>query len=196
MKALPAAVAILTIIFQLAGQTRAQSNVIVTAERTEDESACDWKKFIETAQEVQKIRETRRLSAARFAEMMNDRNTIVLDARGERDFERLHVRASINVPFTSFSRTKLRQAIPNESETRILIYCRNNLVENKDGSMFLEFAKDQPAGLNIPVFITLYLYGYKDVWELDPAVDPNDSPIPFVRGGESDTPKKPPSEFR
>ncbi len=150
----------------------------------------------ETAQEVQKIRETRRLSAARFAEMMNDRNTIVLDARGERHFERLHVKGSINVPFTDFSRTKLRQAIPNESETRILIYCRNNLVENKDGTLFLEFAKDLPAGLNIPVFITLYLYGYKDVWELDPAVDPNDSPIPFVRSGESDTPKKPPSFFK
>lgn len=62
MKALQAVVAILTIISQSPAQTRAQSNVTITAERTEDKSACDWKKFIETAQEVQKIREMRRLT--------------------------------------------------------------------------------------------------------------------------------------
>jgi len=196
MKTVTALVASLTLIYPLSAQSSAQSDVVVTAERTEDKSVCDWNTFIETAQEVQKLRETRRLSATRFAEMMDDPNTIVLDARGERDFDRLHVKASINLPFTSFSRTKLRQIIPNASRTRILIYCRNNLVQPKDGTLFLEFAKDQPAGLNIPVFITLYLYGYKDVWELDPAVDPNDSPIPFVRAGESDAPKKPPLEFR
>lgn len=193
MKTLTAVVAFLSVVTPLFAQTGANSSIIVTAERNEEKSACDWSKFIETAQEVQKIRETRRLSASRFAEMMKDPDTIVLDARGESDFARLHVKGSINLPFTSFSRTKLRQTIPNESQTRILIYCRNNLVENKDGTLFLEFAKDQPAGLNIPVFITLYLYGYKDVWELDPTVDPNDSPIPFVRERESDHPKTPPT---
>ena len=36
--------------------------------------------------------------------------------------------------------------------------------------------------LRIPTVMTLYSYGYKNVWELDEIVDPKSSPIRFALG--------------
>ncbi len=86
--------------------------------------------------------------------------------------------------------------IPDKS-TRMLLYCRNNLISVRVGmnadlsqlhrpgpDLELEFAKGRSAGLNIPTYITLYIYGYRNVWELKPAVDPNNTNIEFVRPWE------------
>lgn len=46
----------------------------------------------------------------------------------------------------------------------------------------LPFIEKSPAGgLNIPTAVTLTSYGYKNVWELDEIVDPDNCPIEFVR---------------
>jgi len=90
------------------------------------------------------------------------------------------------------------------TDTRILVYCRNNLAEKssipatptptpsnlKKIEVIREFEyptdydppeipKSFGAGLNIPSVITLHSYGYTNVWELDDIVDPNDSLIKF-----------------
>jgi hypothetical protein len=36
------------------------------------------------------------------------------------------------------------------------------------------------AALNIPTFVTLYAYGYQNLYELGPVVDPATSNIEFV----------------
>ena len=95
-------------------------------------------------------------------------------------FRHLHVKGSVNLPYTAFSQEALKRVVPNKT-TRILIYCRNNLthIPRVQPDLDLSWAKDQAAGLNIVTFITLYIYGYQDVWELDPVVNPDKSVIQF-----------------
>ncbi len=147
--------------------------------------ACDFNGFVESVKQVQAIRKERLLSAKQFAEFSKDRRTIVLDARGESDFVVLHVKGSKNLPYTSFGPKSLRELIP-DPETRILIYCRNNLANAAVKDLLPYIEKSAPGGLNIPTAITLYSYGYKNVWELDEIVDPDRCPIEFVRPSSKD----------
>lgn len=158
------------------------------------DSACDSFGFIEAAIEAEKLRKDRKLSAEKFAQFANEPNTIVLDARGATAFRSLHVKGSVNLPYTAFSQEALQRTIP-DTTTRVLIYCRNNLTRVQIGHAYssvaktdvpilstdleLAFAKGQRAGLNIPTYITLFIYGYSDIWELDAVVDPENSPIEF-----------------
>ncbi len=143
-------------------------------------AACDFNTFLAQVQAVQAIREQRLLSAAQFAKMAKEPKTIVLDARGESDFVVLHVQGAVNLPYTSMGYKSLAELIPDR-ETRILIYCRNNLGDKWVQGLIPYIAKSPAGGLNIPTFITLYGYGYQNVYELDEIVDPNDSPIEFVK---------------
>ncbi len=77
----------------------------------EQHGACDFNGFLESVKQVQAIRKERLLSAKQFAEFSKDRNTIVLDARGESDFVVLHVKGSKNLPYTSFGLKSLRELI-------------------------------------------------------------------------------------
>jgi hypothetical protein len=167
-------------------------------------ASCDSAGFLKAAAEAEKLRVKRRVSAETFARMAREPGTIVLDARGALDHEQLRVKGSINLPYTAMAEESLHKAIPNR-DTRILIYCRNNIVSYRPEQAFpvkpvkptpvrefnypMEFDPPQipktfGAGLNIPTYITLYIYGYQNVWELNPAVDPNNSPIEFVSGPE------------
>lgn len=154
--------------------------------------ACDSLSFIEAAQQAELLRKDRRLSAEAFAKAAKEPNTIVLDARNEEAHRLLRVKNSVNLPYTSFTESDLAEVIPTK-QTRVLIYCRNNIAdkapegaERKVGELPYpnDFGnkirvKGAAAGLNIPTYITLYIYGYKNVWELDPVVDPNASAIEF-----------------
>lgn len=125
---------------------------------------------------------------------------MVLDARGKEDYNALRIKGSVNLPYTAMAAESLRHAIPDQN-TRILIYCRNNFYDskpafpaepNKSGVNGVvpypdefdppQIPKSYSAGLNIPVYITLFIYGYRNVWELDPSVDPNHSAIRFETG--------------
>jgi len=169
--------------------------------------ACDSSKFLAIAKEAEVVRSKHRLSEEEFAEAAADPNTVVLDARAPEFYERLHVLGALNLPYTHFSASALLDMIPDPS-TRILIYCRNNFSSLQgsypitpakpeafdlrviDGEEFEfpteydppEVPKSAEAGLNIPTLITLYSYGYKNVWELDDVIDSKDSPIKFARG--------------
>jgi hypothetical protein len=163
--------------------------------------ACDFAAFLATAMEVEKIRTERMLSASEFADAMVKPGVIILDARGAEFYQKLRVKGAVNLPFTHFSVIALASIIP-EKDTPVLIYCRNNLWDsperrfetlppsrpNAGASVKLpypdeyeppEIPKSGPAGLNIPVFVTLYSYGYVNVRVLNEVVDPNNSPIKF-----------------
>ena len=165
----------------------------VNADPQEASSVCDSARFLDFANKAEELRKVRRISAEDFARMASEPNTLVLDARGRTAFENLHVKGAVNLPYTDFSEASLARTIPDKS-TRILIYCRNNLVSIRVGlndnfankssrrpDLELEPEKGRAAGLNIPTYITLYIYGYRNVWELKPAVDPNNTQIKFVR---------------
>lgn len=166
---------------------------------------CDSEGFLAAAQEAERSRVSKRIDETIFARMSSEPNTIVLDARSSEHWKQLRIRGSINLPYTDFSASALERLIPDKN-TRILIYCRNNLMdtrppiaisgENPQASQTSavppsvsvqypdefdppQIPKEFRAGLNIPTYITLFIYGYTNVWELSSAVDPNRSSIQF-----------------
>lgn len=151
--------------------------------------ACDFDSFVKIAQKVQHERAQRLLSAKQFVQMASEPGTVVLDARSVDSFELVRVKGSKNLPYTSFGEATLSKLIPTH-QTKILIYCRNNLDSkslkkledpNDDDEQIVTALtiKKPMGGLNVPVAITLRIYGYEDVWELDEIVDPWNTPIPF-----------------
>ena len=97
--------------------------------------------------------------------MAAEPGTVVLDARSERLYGLRHIRGAVNLSFPEFTAATLARVIPTR-ETRVLIYCNNN---------FRDLAASMPtkaigASLNAPTFVQLYTYGYRNVYELGPAV--------------------------
>lgn len=152
-------------------------------------ASSDSTAFLKAAQEAEALRVTRRVSEADFVRMAKEEKTVILDARSRAHFDRLRIKGSKSLPYTEMAEATLRRLIPDTS-TKILIYCRNNLPDEPafvgdPGSLFpAEFdpPKFPSAGLNIPTYITLYIYGYRNVWELDPVVVPGKSVIEFESG--------------
>jgi len=145
--------------------------------------ACDFEGFVKTAVSLQDYRKSRLVSADKFVQLARLTNTIIVDARDPAAFEECHVRGSINLPYTNFTESTLHRVIPEKS-THILLYCRNNFQNDAVDKLstilpFIE-PKHAWAGLNIPTFVTLHIYGYQEVWELDDIVDPSDCAIEFV----------------
>ncbi len=119
-------------------------------------------------------RTTRRVSEDRFMEMAREKGTIILDTRSASKFKLMHVKGAKHLEFSEMTKQSLAKLIPSK-ETRILIYCNNNFENQRDAFP----AKAPAAPLNIPTFITLHSYGYKNVYELGPLLDPNRSKIQF-----------------
>jgi rhodanese-related sulfurtransferase len=145
--------------------------------------------------EVESHREKRLVSFDTFLKMSKEPNTIVLDARSDFRFERIHIKGAKHLSFTDFTQANLGKVIPS-FETRVLIYCNNNFKGNE-----VDFAskiavpltsvaaavsnqlapQERPLmmALNIPTYVNLYGYGYKNVYELDELVDVNDPRLVF-----------------
>jgi hypothetical protein len=103
----------------------------------------------------------------------------VLDARSREKYDLLHVKGAIHLSFPDITVESLKRVLPDKS-ARILIYCNNNF-RNAEAA----FPTKLPtASLNLSTYIALYTYGYRNVYELGPRIDPKRSKLPF----ESATP--------
>jgi len=136
----------------------------------------DYPGFMAAAGEVRELRAKRRLTEEQFIAMSKQEGTIVLDARSPEKYRQMHIEGAVNLNFSDISEGPLEKVIPSR-ETRILIYCNNNF-ENAPRPFPTKQAR---ASLNIPTFITLYVYGYRNVYELGPVVDPATSRLTFSR---------------
>jgi len=142
-----------------------------------------------------KLRAQRRVDEARFLRMAAEPGTVVLDARSRERYAELHVRGAKNLPFPDVTEAELAALLPAKT-TRVLIYCNNNFEGNqKDfatkafipadrpgraaASQFAAQAKPLMMALNIPTYINLYGYGYRNVYELDELVKVTDPRIEF-----------------
>lgn len=151
----------------------------------------DSKGFLRIAAEAEKLREDRLVSAEEFAAYAKREKAVVLDARGREAFAREHVRGAVNLPYTEFTPDALEKVIPSKS-TQVLIYCDNNIryppVQSAKPADSVNIGggfKGRSAALNIPTFITLYGYGYRNLYELGPSVTPGKTVIEFVAGKRS-----------
>ena len=95
-------------------------------------------------------------------------------SRSAARYQQLHIRGAINLSFPDIAVESLAKAIPDKS-TRILIYCNNNFL----GAPEPFPAKIASASLNLSTFVSLYDYGYRNVYELGPQVDVKASKLPF-----------------
>lgn len=137
-------------------------------------SKVDYDSFLEMSEEIMGYREKRLIPLELFLEYMVDENTILLDTRSEAAYKKKHLKGAIHINFSDFTKGKLAKRISSQ-KTRILIYCNNNI----DGDSINFASKMAPLALNIPTFINLYGYGYKNIYELSSLVPVRDQRLQF-----------------
>lgn len=138
-------------------------------------AAIDYAGFLNLSEEVRAYREDRLVSKNTFLEMAKDPDTLVLDTRSKAAFDMAHIEGAVHLNFSDFTEDKLAKLIPNKS-TRILIYCNNNFTDNVAPVML----KRVELALNVPTFINLFGYGYKNVYELADSVSLTDPEMNIV----------------
>lgn len=119
-------------------------------------------------------RSERRVSENEFLRMSREPGTVVLDARSRDRFDELHVVGAINLAFPDITIDSLNRTIPDRA-TRVLIYCNNNFLNAQRPFP----AKLATASLNLSTYVTLYTYGYRNVYELGPLIEIERSILPF-----------------
>jgi len=145
--------------------------------------------------EVETHRATRLVELNTFLKMSREPGVLILDSRSAFRFERIHIKGATHLAFTDFTQESLAKVIP-AFETKILIYCNNNFDGNQvdfaskialplpkpssaEATQFASQAKPIMMALNIPTYINLYGYGYRNVYELNELVNVKDPRIAF-----------------
>ncbi|MET1077975.1 MAG: rhodanese-like domain-containing protein [Pseudomonas sp.] len=151
---------------------------------------------------VETHRANRLVDLDTFLTMSKRPGVIILDTRSAFRYERIHVEGAKHLSFTDFTQDNLRNVIPSV-DTTVLIYCNNNFAGNQThfaskiafpqprDSVSVQFAaQEKPImmALNIPTYINLYGYGYRNVYELDELVNVNDPRITFEGSTVNDKP--------
>jgi rhodanese-related sulfurtransferase len=156
----------------------------------------DFNAYMKIAAEAAQHRAKRRLTEEDFIEMSQEKGVIVLDARSKEKYDLLHVKGAINLSFPDIDIESLKKTLPDK-DAKILIYCNNNFTAGapassvtvtpggaqpgQGGKVAAAFPSKSPAlSLNISTYTALYGYGYKNVYELGPLVDPAKTKLKLV----------------
>lgn len=107
--------------------------------------------------------------------MAAEPGTVVLDARSERLFRLRHLEGAVNLSLPEFTAATLARVIPT-TDTRVLIYCNNNFVGLPESMP----VKAATMPLNFNTHVSLHTYGYRNVYELAPAVDSKETRLRFA----------------
>ena len=134
----------------------------------------DMAAYLRVAQEAAVYRESHRVSEDEFLRLSHEPGTIVLDARSREKFDLLHIRGAINLSFPDIAIDSLAKMLPDKN-ARILIYCNNNFKNEPEAFP----SKAPAASLNVSTYISLYSYGYRNVWELGPLLDVHRTRLPL-----------------
>jgi rhodanese-related sulfurtransferase len=160
----------------------------VSEKGTYTKALVDYNDFKALVTEVENHRAERLVSLDDFLSMSKEDNVIILDTRSDSRYNRKHIKGALHLDFTDFTQENLLKLIPDVN-TKILIYCNNNFSEDQ-----IDFATKKSGGdlgqtlperkpimlaLNIPTYINLYGYGYRNIYELDELVNVKDKRIEF-----------------
>ncbi|MFL6467788.1 MAG: rhodanese-like domain-containing protein [Pyrinomonadaceae bacterium] len=140
--------------------------------------AIDMKGYLKIANEAAEYRESRRLTEDEFIKAGKEPGVIVLDARSKQKYDELHIKGAINLSFPDITVESLATMFPDKN-VRILIYCNNNFKNAEDAFP----RKIAEASLNISTYISLYTYGYRNVYELGPLLDVKTTKLELVPSG-------------
>lgn len=167
----------------------------MSKDKTYPKAKVSFEDFKSIVAEVEPQRAKRLIGFDAFLQMSQEPNTIILDTRSTFRFDRIHLKGAKHLSFTDFTQGNLQTIIPS-FDTRILIYCNNNFEGDEvdfaskiavpftasGGSAAAQFkAQEKPRmmALNVPTYINLYGYGYRNVYELDELVDVKDPRVVF-----------------
>ena len=140
-----------------------------------DNPAIDMDGYLRTANKAAAHRESRRVTEEEFIRMSREPGTIILDARSRAKYDELHINGALNLSFPDITVESLARVLPDKN-TRILIYCNNNFT----GAEQAFPTKKLTASLNLSTYISLYTYGYRNVYELGPLLDIKKSKLEFA----------------
>ena len=135
----------------------------------------DMKTFLKVASQAAEHRETHRVTEEEFIRMSKEPGVVILDARSRQKYDELHIRGAVNLSFPDITVESLATMFPDKDQ-KILIYCNNNFV-NAEKAFPTKMA---PASLNISTYISLYTYGYRNVYELGPLLDAKTTKLELV----------------
>lgn len=147
----------------------------------------DFDAYENLVKEVKEHRKSHLVNFNTFQQMSKQEKVIILDARSAEMFARKHVKGAINLNFSDFTQGNLARVIPS-SDYKILIYCNNNFDNdqiNFASKLYIPPVKTSmnktplTLALNIPTYINLYGYGYKNVYELSELLDVDDPRVEF-----------------
>ncbi len=185
----------------LEAQTISKSNDADSIKLPYKKAYVDFEVFNEVTKQAQAHRKDRLIHFADFIAASKTEGTIILDTRSKAMYDRMHIKGAIHLNFSDFNQASLAEIIPN-FETRILIYCNNNFTQEP---LFVvpfvtksiqPLTVQKPLGLdtppktlalNIPTYINLFGYGYKNVYELSELVS-TEHPLLALEG--TDVPDK------
>ena len=137
--------------------------------------AIDIKGYLKIAGEAADHRSKRRLTEEEFIKISMEPGVIVLDARSKQKYDELHIKGAVNLSFPDITVESLETMFPDKN-AKILIYCNNNFLNAVEAFP----RKIAEASLNISTYISLYSYGYRNVYELGPLLDANTTKLELV----------------
>jgi hypothetical protein len=144
---------------------------------------------------VEPHRAQRLIDFATFLKKSKEPNVIILDSRSAFRFDRIHLKGAKHLAFTDFTQDNLAKVIPG-FDTTILIYCNNNFegdevdfaskiarpidpAQDRIATQMRGQEKPKMMTLNVPTYVNLYGYGYRNVFELDELLDVKDPRVVF-----------------
>lgn len=180
------ALSVMLMMFGMAVPAQGDKTIPVETETKLPASKVDFDAFETLTKEVKEYRKDRLISFDKFLSWSKESNTVILDTRSTEMYNRKHVKGAIHLDFTDFTQDNLLRLIPS-TDTRILIYCNNNFADDQVNFRTKMVPKPQlrtikkpiTLALNIPTFINLYGYGYKNVYELADLVSVTNKSIVF-----------------
>lgn len=146
------------------------------AAQTSDNPQIDYAAFVKLARELEPVRASHRLEWGAFIARARAANAVLLDARSADAFAQGHIAGAVNLPLPDFTDEALRAVLGDDPDRPIYIYCNNNFTDHRAPIPL----KRAPMALNVPTFINLHGYGYRNVWELAGLVSTDDPKVGWV----------------
>ncbi|MCH2224123.1 MAG: rhodanese-like domain-containing protein [Crocinitomicaceae bacterium] len=154
----------------------------------------DFDQFEALVKEVKTHRESRLITIEMLNEMSQQDDVIILDTRSKKMYDARHIKGAVHLNFSDFTQASL-DALLGAKDVRVIIYCNNNFL---DDQIYFPTKSRSPApeiintemsteekpltlALNIPTYINLYGYGYKNVYELGELISVNDPRVKLER---------------
>lgn len=134
----------------------------------------DFEGFLRASEEVLEVRSDRLLPLDEFLALAAEPGTVLLDTRSESAYRALHLAGAVHLNFSDLTKRSLRRKLGARDRT-VLIYCNNNFTGDRNPLV----TKAPAAALNISTFVSLWSYGYRNVYELGELLDPADGRVEF-----------------